>query len=62
MLKQNGVVKQIKPEREEQRLDGARVQTNITAVQDASKNLDLTVPPGVRLIKSEPWLTHLNVG
>lgn len=62
MPKRNKLVENIQPQQVRQRLDGVRVSTNVTASREATKTLDLVVPSSVRLIKSEPWLTHLNVG
>lgn len=62
MEKRGRLVENVQPQQVRQRLEGARVNTNVTASREAAKTLGLTVPPGVRLIKSEPWLTHLNVG
>jgi hypothetical protein len=62
MQKRGKRVESIQPQQVRQHLDGARVNTNITSAREATKMLGLVVPSGVRLIKSEPWLTHLDVG
>lgn len=62
MQRRSKLVEKIQPQQVRQHLNGARVTTNVTSAREATKMLDLVVPSSVRLIKSEPWLTHLNVG
>lgn len=62
MKKQARPVENIQPKQIRQRIASAQVNTSITAVREATKNLGLVIPSGVRLVKTEPWLTHLSVG
>ncbi len=55
-------VEVVKPQREQYKFRGAEIKSTFTSAQEATANVGLIVPPGVKVIKSQPWLTRIDIG